>query len=263
MSIRTSRWPAGVPCWTDLATPDPDAAKAFYGAVLGWDFAATEDEYGGYAVAQVRGAATAAVGPLAEGAVTAWTLYLAADQADDAAALVERHGGTVLQAPGDVGALGRLMIAADPGGAVFGVWQAGTHIGSELVNEPGGLAWEDLRSTDPAAARAFYQGVFGYEMQVLDPAAPDYQLFRLPGEVAPLGGLGPMFGLGPTSHWLVYFRVADTRAAVVTAGERGGRLVGEIEVTPFGTMATLTDPAGAVFKILQAVPGAPEPDRAG
>jgi len=31
----------------------------------------------------------------------------------------------VLLAPGDVGGLGRMCIAADPTGAAFGVWQAG------------------------------------------------------------------------------------------------------------------------------------------
>ena len=36
MSIRTSRWPAGVPCWVDLTAPDVDAAQSFYEQVLGW-----------------------------------------------------------------------------------------------------------------------------------------------------------------------------------------------------------------------------------
>jgi hypothetical protein len=38
MSTRTSRWPAGVPRWVDLATTDVAAARDFYGAVLGWLF---------------------------------------------------------------------------------------------------------------------------------------------------------------------------------------------------------------------------------
>ena len=67
----------------------------------------------------------------------------------------------MLLAPGDVGPLGRMLIAADPTGAVFGVWQAGTHIGAGLVNRPGGLVWEDLRSPEPERARAFYRSVFG------------------------------------------------------------------------------------------------------
>ncbi|MDP9397183.1 MAG: hypothetical protein M3P96_04880 [Actinomycetota bacterium] len=63
MSIRTSPWPPGVPCWVDLIAPDVAAAKAFYGAVLGWSYADTEADYGGYAIAEAGGAAAAASGP--------------------------------------------------------------------------------------------------------------------------------------------------------------------------------------------------------
>jgi predicted enzyme related to lactoylglutathione lyase len=74
----------------------------------------------GYAVAEFRGAA----------------------DADETAAAVAEHGGAILLTPGDVGPLGRMAIATDPTGAVFGVWQAGMHIAG-LVNEPCGLTWED------------------------------------------------------------------------------------------------------------------------
>src|SRR6478735_4391347 len=48
MSIRTKPWPNGVPCWADLTVPDVAAAQAFYGAVLGWEFAPPNEEFGGY-----------------------------------------------------------------------------------------------------------------------------------------------------------------------------------------------------------------------
>ena len=57
MPIRTRKWPAGVPCWADLTVPDVPAAQAFYAAVLGWSFTDTADEYGGYVIGQVDGAA--------------------------------------------------------------------------------------------------------------------------------------------------------------------------------------------------------------
>src|SRR6185503_9143475 len=108
--------------------------------------------------------------------------------------------------PGDVGPLGRMCIAADPTGAVFGVWQAGQHIGAGIVNEPGGLTWEDLRSTDPDAARAFYKSLFGFRFEALEAAGPDYTPFSQPNEEWPLGGMGGLMGAdGQPSHWLVYF----------------------------------------------------------
>ena len=78
MPIRTRKWPAGVPCWADLTVPDVPAAQAFYAAVLGWSFTDTADEYGGYVIGQVDGAAAAGIGPTPQqGVPSAWTLYLA------------------------------------------------------------------------------------------------------------------------------------------------------------------------------------------
>src|SRR3954471_438766 len=113
MSIRTSRWPAGVPCWADFTVPDVAVAKAFYAAVLGWSFHDTEAEYGGYAIAIAGDPASAAagIGPRPPGSAgdSAWTLYLASDDADKTAAAVRERGGTVLLEPGDVGPLGRMF----------------------------------------------------------------------------------------------------------------------------------------------------------
>jgi predicted enzyme related to lactoylglutathione lyase len=264
MTIRTSPWPAGVPCWADLAAPDLEAAKRFYGAVLGWTFEQFGEEYGGYALAQAGGVAAAGVGPQQPGAPVAWTMYIASDDADATAAQVTANGGTVVLEPGDVGPLGRMFIAADPTGAVFGVWQAKLQIGAGIVNEPGGLTWEDLRSTDPEAAIAFYSAVFGYVTSPLEMAGPDYGLFQLPDEQAPLGGMGGMMGQeGVPSHWLVYFGVADAEAAAAAAKSEGGTVLAEPFETPFGWMAALTDPGGAVFWIVQTLPDATQPDRSG
>jgi predicted enzyme related to lactoylglutathione lyase len=265
MSIRTSPWPAGVPCWADLTVPDLGAAKAFYGAVLGWTFQDTGDDFGGYVIAQARGAAAAGIGPLQqEGQRPAWTLYLASDDVEKTAASIAGNGGTVILPPGDVGAMGRLCIAADPSGGVFGVWQHGVHIGAGLVNEPGGMAWEDLRSTDPEAARAFYAAVFGYRFDPLPDAGPDYRMFALPDEQGPMGGMGGMAGApeGTPSHWLVYFMVPDADAATDAARSTGGTVLAPAFDTPFGRMAGLVDPAGAVFWVAQADP-ASMPDRSG
>jgi predicted enzyme related to lactoylglutathione lyase len=261
MSLRTSRWPAGVPCWVDLTVPDLDAATVFYAAVLGWEFQRFGPEYGDYAIAQVDGAAAAGIGPLPPDGHPAWTLYLASDDVDATATAIGDRGGTLLLPPGDVGPLGRMCIAADPTGAVFGVWQAGQHIGAGIVNESGGLSWEDLRSTDPDAARAIYQGVFGYRTDPLPAAGRDYTTFALAGEPAPLGGMGGLTGgpAGAGSHWLVYFGVADRDAAVAATREHGGTVFVADRDTVYGRMAWLADPDGAQFWVIQAAaPALPE-----
>jgi hypothetical protein len=97
----------------------------------------------------------ASIGPLPTGAVPAWTVYLASDDADATADAVSAPGGPVLMGPGpgDVGPVGQMFVAADPAEAVFGVWQHGEHIGAGVVNEPGGLVWEDNAVPDPDAIR--------------------------------------------------------------------------------------------------------------
>jgi predicted enzyme related to lactoylglutathione lyase len=260
MAIRTSRWPAGTPCWADISVPEPDRAKAFYGAVLEWDFSDAGDEFGGYVSAFRRQAAAAGIGPQHQRGTVAWTLYLASDDAGATADAIRSAGGRVIVEPRDVGDLGRMVMAADPAGAAFGVWEAGTHIGSSLVNEPGGMAWEDLRSTDPQAARAFYASVFGFETRNLEMAGADYWTFHHPGDPAPLGGMGAMMGEPAESHWVVYFSVEDTDAAVAAAEAAGGSVTRPAMDTPFGRMAGLIDPFGAPFTVAQNT-GQPLPER--
>jgi uncharacterized protein len=265
MSIRTSPWPTGVPCWADLTVPDVDRAVDFYSAVIGWSFSKPVEEFGGYVIGSIGDAPAAGIGlQLSPEQPTAWTLYFAGDDVGATAQAVAAAGGQILLAPGDVGPLGRLLIAADPTGAVFGVWQAGTHIGAGVVNEAGGLCWEDLRSTDPDAAREFYRSVFDFDTQALEMAGPDYTTFHLAGEEAPLGGIGGMTGSpeGTPSHWLVYFGVADVAAAVETARTTGGMVLSERFETPFGPMAALRDQAGAVFWITEPA-ATQQPDRSG
>ncbi|MGH3670407.1 MAG: hypothetical protein ACRDSH_07200, partial [Pseudonocardiaceae bacterium] len=45
MSTRTEPWPSGTPCWVDLAVPDVEAATKFYGAILGWTYSDTGEEF--------------------------------------------------------------------------------------------------------------------------------------------------------------------------------------------------------------------------
>jgi predicted enzyme related to lactoylglutathione lyase len=265
MSIRTSPWPAGVPCWVDLMVPDVRGAGAFYSAVVGWEVPEPDEQYGGYVVAHRAGHATAGIGPLQPGARTGWTLYFATDDADATSAAAEQAGGTVLLPPVDVGPLGRMALVVDPSGASFGLWQAATMIGAALVNEPGGLTWADLRSTDPSAAQAFYSAVFGFHVDPLAMAGPDYGTFRLRHEQAPLGGMGGMMGSpeGTPSHWLVYVAVADTDAALAAAEQAGGAVVMPAKDTAFGRIGGVRDPYGAELVLIAVPPGAPVPDRAG
>jgi predicted enzyme related to lactoylglutathione lyase len=257
MPHREEPWPAGTPCWIDLAVPDIDAAKEFYGAVFGWSFLDSGPEFGHFQICQVNGQAAAGIGPLmAEGQHSAWTTYLASDDVDGTAKLITENGGTLIVEPMDVPGIGRMCIALDAGNAVFGVWQAGGTIGVGIYNEPGALGWNDSRQLDPDAARQFYTSVFGYRYQPVEGAPPDYTTFHLDSD--PLGGMGGMMGApaGTPAHWVAYFSVADADAATAAATAGGGSVLSGPVDTPYGRMAFLTDLNGAVFAVMGPVPSA-------
>jgi hypothetical protein len=233
--------------------------QAFYAAVLGWDFRALPDVEG-YAMASVDGHDVAALGPKqSPDQPDAWLLYLASDDVVETAAAIAAYGGTVVLEPGDAGHYGRLCVAVDPTGATFGVWQAKDHVGAQLVNQPGGIVWEDLRSTDPAVAQGFYADVFGVEHHRVDMTPADYQTFHLRGDEVPLGGMGGFMGPPGDSHWLVYFGVRDTDAAVAAAERAGGSVAMAPFTSPYGRMAGIADPGGAVFQVMQVDESTPQP----
>ena len=255
MTIHSDPWPTGTPCWVDLTVPDVAAAVAFYGPVCGWQFLDTGEDFGHYTLAQTKGKNAAAITPpMQEGTPAAWTVYLASDDVDGSAKLITENGGTLLVEPMDVPGTGRMAIAADPSGGVFGLWQAAGMTGFEIVNEPGSLTWNDARLHDVEATKAFYAAVFGYTYEGLPGAPEDYSTFSVEGEVR--GGMGGMMGApeGTPSHWVSYFTVVDADASVATAAAAGATILRQPEDTPFGRMAYLTDPFGATFALHQAPP---------
>lgn len=259
MSTRSVAWPAGVPCWVDLTTSDVEGAKALYGAALGWEMNDLGASLGDWVTCSVTGRMAAGIGPSADGARPAWTVYIASDDALATAVAITENGGTILGGPGDAAELGRLLIATDPTGAVFGVWQAGSHIGASVVNEPGGLIWEDATVTDPDAARSFYGAVFGWRHEPLETAGAGYSTFSLADGV-PLGGISGAVPPGHPPYWLAYFAVADTDATAVAVEAHGGKVLHPPRDSPFGRTAVFADASSAVFAVMQAG-GEDQPDR--
>ena len=245
----------GMPCWADISVPDLDAARSFYSTVLGWEVPPGNPEFGGYTIASYGGGAVAGLGPMMGSPVTAWTLYFASDDADATQAAIVEAGGAVLFPAGDVGDFGRMLVAADPAGAVFGVWQAVQMQGFDQPGTPGSFAWCDLRSTDPAAAQAFYASVFGFAYAPLEMAGPSYATFSLGPDTPPMGGIGDMMGHNEVpAHWLVYFASEDADGAAGAARDAGGTVLADPFDTPFGRMLPLLDPFGAPFWLVQLPP---------
>jgi predicted enzyme related to lactoylglutathione lyase len=247
MPVRHEPWPAGTPCWIDLAAADVTAARAFYSAVLGWEFTESGPEFGGYLMAAMEGEWVGGIGAtMSPEQPTAWTVYLATSDVDTTAKAVTAAGGQVVAGPFDVGPPGRMAVALDPTGAAFGLWQPRNHIGISRYNEPGSLTWEEAWVGDLERAKTFYADVFGYSYSPI-PEMGGYELFATDG--AELGAIGATDG---PPHWAAYFSVVDTDAALGRAVEQGATVVHPAMDSPYGRMAELVDPQGAGFKLSSA-----------
>ncbi len=254
MSERTSYVP-GTPCWVDLGTPDVEGAARFYGELFGWDVPEPNSaETGGYRRAMKNGRDVAGMMPLMqEGQPPAWRTYVSVDDAEAIARAVQENDGTMLTELMAVMSLGRMAVFADPGGAVFGIWEPGDFAGAALVNEPGTVGWNELGTRDPEGAKAFYGAVFGWEPNDLEMEdGGTYTEWLVDG--AQVGGMLDMRGRMPDEippHWGVYFGTEDTDATVEKVKAGGGELLfGPMDIEP-GRMATVRDPFGASFNVMQ------------
>ena len=251
----------GTPCWVDLTSPDLDRSIDFYKELFGWEAAQDpRPEAGGYTMFSLGEKLVAAGSPpQQEGMPSHWTTYIASDDADDTAQRVRDAGGSVVVDPFDVFDAGRMTVAEDPTGAIFGVWQAGEHVGAELANEPGTLTWNECQTDDPAAADEFYTQVFGYEIDVMPmrEGGPEYHVLKVGGKgIAGVLGMTPeMKSGGMPPNWSTIFAVADTEEALRRAGELGGEtLMGPMEIPEVGVLGVIKDPVGAVFQVLAPPP---------
>ena len=253
MVTRDTAWLPGTPCWVELSVDSVEKATAFYGALFGWEVDIDPDpQFGGHGNFKKDGRDVAGVSPAMEpGQPPFWATYLASDDVAQTADKIKSAGGTVLMDVMEVGPHGKMIVAADPAGAVFGVWQSGTHIGARLANEPGSFAWNENLSRDFDGNKKFYNQIFGYEYGDMSSDEFSYATMDLQG--APVGGVGMLPPDTPAeapANWLTYFAISDTDATVAKATELGGKVVKEAFDTPQGRIAILADDQGAVFGVI-------------
>ena len=111
--------------------------------------------------------------------------------------------------------------------------------------------WVDLSSADPAGSRAFYSGLFGWDVQVSpDPQYGGYAMAQIGGQ--DVAGIGPTMAPHAPTAWMVYLAAVDAVAVARAVGEAGGQVVAPpFEVGDQGRMAVFQDPAGAFISVWQ------------
>jgi predicted enzyme related to lactoylglutathione lyase len=245
--------PVGAPCWVDLLTTEPDQSRAFYHQLFGWESEDPNEEFGGYFNFTKDGERVAG-GMANNGAYgpDKWSVYLTVESAKATADAAAEHGGEVAVPAADVGTIGAMAVINDAGGAAIGMWQPGEHVGFGIMGEPGSAAWFELHTREYDASLQFYRDVFGWETQTVSDT-PEFRYTTVVGGAEPYAGVidaSAFLAEGVPSHWVVYFRVGDTDAALAQVVDLGGAVIRPAEDTPYGRMAEASDPTGAVFKLV-------------
>jgi hypothetical protein len=248
--------------WHDLNTKDVEGSKKFYGEIFNWKLeSGDKDPYihisaGGEMIGGMRQMGANEPQP------PSWLGYIGVDDVAASVSSITSAGGRVYVPPTKIETAGTFAVTADPTGAVFAPWKS-ARPGEDV--EPQGMpkvftfCWDELMSTDPAAAGAFYEKVFGWTVRPIDMGGGmTYMLLDRPGVTNPRGEPGSAGGMMksppdvPHSFWLPYVAVDDCDKIC----ERATRLGATVTVAPqdipnTGRFACWMDPQGAAIAVLQ------------
>jgi predicted enzyme related to lactoylglutathione lyase len=249
--------------WYELLTTNVDAAHRFYGDVLGWTLRSGQEPGMDYRMINAPdGEAIGGVLQLTDdmkkgGARPVWLGYLSVADVDATVSAIEAQGGTTQMPPMTIHA-GRIAMVSDPQGAPIYVMTPAPPAGQPDAASTafsrtavGHCAWNELATSDPKAAFAFYTKQFG----VLDggtmPMGPngDYQFIN--DEDGMIGAIMNSSAGNRPSMWTYYFRVANIDAAKKTVESGGGTVMHGPQEIPGGDHIIIaTDPQGAVFALV-------------
>lgn len=253
--------------WYELMTTDAAGAKRFYDSVVGWDIA-TEGSMpdGTVDYRMIRrsdgkfagGVMTLSQDMLDHGAHPSWFGYVHVPDVDAAVQRVVDAGGSIYMPPRDMEGVGRMSMVADPQGAGIYLMTPTPPPGDPnkqsdvfSADQPQHVRWNELQTTDPAAAIELYTRLFGWRQEGSMPMGElgDYQFFyRGDGMI---GAVMPKVPEAPRSMWTYYIGVddIDRSAKAVLAGK--GTLLGEIMEIPGGEFSVhCMDPQGASFGLV-------------
>jgi hypothetical protein len=196
------------------------------------------------------------MGPEEKGMPSHWRVYFSVKNADETAKKITAAGGKVVVPPMDVMDAGRMVVATDPSGAYVSFWQSKKHIGYTVNNEPGAITWNELLSRGVKKALPFYKAVLGVEVADSGMPGMEYNLIKVAGvDVAGAMEMPKEVPAMVPSNWVPYFAVKNCDASVKKAESLGGKVaVPAMDVPNVGRFATIMDPQGAAFAILQPAP---------
>ena len=234
--------------WHGNNSTDVEKAKRFYTELLGWE---TEEWPGemDYTIIKTGGHGTGGFSAAQGGAPSHWIGNVFVEDTDETARRAEAAGGRILFGPESIPEVGRFALIADPQGATV---TAFTPQGEGGQLGEGVFVWDELHTSDPAAAKSFYGEVFGWSASDQDMGGMTYTIFKRAGDIDVGGCMQLEEGMQAPPHWLVYISTKDIDATTARAKELGATVFVEpTDIPNMGRFSVVQDPAGAVFGLFQ------------
>lgn len=238
--------------WFELVTPDLEASKNFYSQLLGWEF--KEIEKGGRKMAIVyhNGKPMAGVIEVKGANASVWIRAIAVKDLKETTAAIGKVGGKLVLNPAKIKDREMLALFEGPQGEEFAAVQyAGMDNQQSREEFEGCLVWSELWSSDPAAASAFYGGVFGLEVR--EDQFDDRPYWTFTKDQQPVAGMigNPVTNQG--SRWVPYVLHSNPADIIAKAVSLGGQaLLTPTSEVRDAQVGILTDPHGAVVCVQSA-----------
>ena len=251
--MTTPDYPAGTPNWLEVFTHEPDRAAEFYSALFGWEVQDSGPDFGNYRTFHLGGRLIAGcmTNTMPPEVPNVWFTYFSTPDAAATVAAARAVGSDIQVEPEAIGDMGTMAVLSDTAGAMIGLWQPGSLAGVEVLGEVGTPSWFELHTLHYAAALTFYRDVLHWDLHTMSDE-PHFRYSTYGSGDSQRAGIMDAAGTlppGVPSHWAVYFGVTDTGAAARQTVELGGHVHQGAEDTPYGRIATLADPTGAMFRV--------------
>ena len=201
------------------------------------------------------------------GAPPHWIGYVSVDDVDAATAAVTGSGGKIYMPKMDIPTVGQFAVCANPQGALFAPFHyTGKDAGQPESNARPGMyafCWDELMTSDPDGAIAFYTKLFGWRTEHMEmPGMGRYTLLKRPGikddtgADKNAGGLIKMSSGMPRPFWMTYVAVPNADATVDKAKKLGATIATPpMDIPNVGRFATLLDPQHAPVAVLAPAAG--------
>jgi predicted enzyme related to lactoylglutathione lyase len=115
----------------------------------------------------------------------------------------------------------------------------------------GAFSWNELMTSDPAAAKDFYQKLLGWDMEDMNMENMTYTVVKAGGD-----GIGGIMGLPPEAsgappHWGSYITVDNVDETAQSAETLGGKIMmAPRDIPGVGRFAVIQDPQGAFISLI-------------